>query len=418
MSKQPLPEQNNALSQQRFLMGRLLLITALCAPLLGLAQLKFFILVITLGLTLYYLTALKTKFITRRTYRVALLVFAFLSFSLLKHLYFGELSARYFLYLSYFILTLFIFLFSIEVYKLLARDVLVAIFFYSAAATLLLACIEYALGFSLLAMLPLTGEGHQVGGGIWSNVNTNIVTVLFASMSIFLLGSKTKFYVLTAIALPIAFVLDAKIAILCILLQYMFIALVQSRWARIGVLAFIFIITPVLYAIFFEQVNVIGKTLVQATDLIAQPELVRSLAESGEIFSSAIRVYALLVMFDMMALFGPLDWLFGAGWGSINITFKNVNWSEPVEYFSPHFFYVEVLVYAGISYYLFYYFLIKSYVKRLPWSKFVFAAPVFMSIVAISSAVYYPPLYLFLGLLIYQREQQEKVHSGSPINHD
>lgn len=405
--------KNSEPSQHRWMMSRLLLITALCAPLLGLAQLKFFILVIGLAFVLYYLTALKTKFITRRTYRVTILLFAFLSFSLLKHLYFGELSARYFLYLSYFLLTLFIFLFSIEVYKLLPKNVVIAIFFYTAAATLLLAGIEFVLGFSLLTLLPLTGDGHQVGGGIWSNVNTNIVTVLFAAMSVFLLGSKTKFYVLTATALPIAFVLDAKIAILCILMQYMFIALVQSRWARIGVIAFIFIITPILYAVFYEQITIIGKTLVQATDLIAQPELVRSLAESGEIFSSAIRVYALLIMFDMMSLFGPMDWLFGAGWGSINITFKNINWNEPVEYFSPHFFYIEVLVYAGLSYYLFYYLLIKSYVKSLPWGKLLFTAPVFISIVAISSAVYYPPIYLFLGLLVYQQNQKEIEHSNA-----
>jgi hypothetical protein len=72
-----------------------------------------------------------------------------------------------------------------------------------------------------------------------------------------------------------------------------------------------------------------------------------------------------------------------------------------------------VLVYAGLSYYLFYYLLIKSYVKSLPWGKLLFTAPVFISIVAISSAVYYPPIYLFLGLLVYQQNQKEIEHSNA-----
>lgn len=389
-----------------------LLISLMGAPLLGVSQLKFFLPLLFFGLLLYYLTALKAKFISKRTLSVTLIFSTFISAWLLKHLFFDGLDARYFLYFSYFIITFFIFILAIELFSTLSKQTVINLLFFVSLFTLFLATVEFVLNFSLLTLIPLSGSGHQIGGGAWSNVNTNIVSVFIASMAILLLGDKKRFYALACYALLLGIALDAKIGVLCILLQLAVIALLQSSLARIAALFFMAIIVPVLLFAFSEQVGVIYRALIKANDLLAQPELIRDLAESGQMFSSAIRIYALLVMFDALETFNALDWLLGQGLGSINIQFKNVNWNEPVEYFSPHFFYIEMLVYMGLAYYLFYYCVIKAYVQRFPWRQLLFTAPVWGSVVAISSAVYYPPIYLFLALLVYQQMTKELRETG------
>lgn len=395
-----IDNQVNKGENQRTILSSSLLIALMCAPLLGISQLKFFLPILFFGLLLYYLTVLKEKQITLRTYKITLIALAFFSLWLLKHLYFRELDARYFLYFSYFLITFFIFLISIELYKTLRLKSLINILFYTSIFTLVLSTIEFILNFSLLSLIPLSGSGHQVGGGAWSNVNTNIVSVFIAATSIFLLGNRKLFYILASYSLVLGIALDAKIGVLCILMQLSIITLVQSSLARLAAILFISVIVPVLFFVFQEQVMVIWRALLKANELLAQPELIRDLAESGQMFSSAIRIYAILIMLDALETFTWLDWLFGQGLGSINIQFKNVNWNEPVEYFSPHFFYMEMLVYLGLAYYAFYYSVIKSYVRNFPWKLLFFTAPVWASIVAISSAVYYPPIYLFLGLII------------------
>jgi len=111
-------------------------------------------------------------------------------------------------------------------------------------------------------------------------------------------------------------------------------------------------------------------------------------------------------MLNIIADFSFLNWMFGIGFGNINISFINNEWGGLIEYFAPHLFYLEMTIYAGFSYYIFYFTAMKVIAGRLPWRSMLIATPTLGAIIAISSAVYFLPLYFFLAVLAFWEYEQ------------
>ena len=253
---------------------------------------------------------------------------------------------------------------------------------------------------------PLAGSEYQIGSAFWSNVNTNATALILLNTSLYFLGFKKTFYFNSVLLMMLSLIVDAKLCFIAAAGQVILMQLLASGQARVVFSTSLVIIVPIIFFAFQKQLDYVLYTLNQTLNFLSNTEALEAIVSSGNMFSVAIRAFALSEMLNIIDQFSVLNWLFGIGFGNINIAFVNNGWGGLIEHFAPHLFYLEMLIYAGFSYYLFYFITMKIVGGRVPWRSMLIAMPTLGSIVAISSAVYFLPLYFFLAVLTFWEYEQ------------
>lgn len=340
---------------------------------------------------------------------------SFVSLWIINHVLTGSLSLRYILYLFYFTFTFGIFYFSFRLLITVPKPVIYKIIQTFIYIDLLIALLEVAANLAIFNFYPLVGSEYQVGSAFWSNMNTNAVVLILLNTSLYFLGYKKSFYINTIPLLILSLLVDAKLCFLAALGQVVLTQLMANGTARIFFAIAVVVILPVVAILFQKQLDYVLYALNQALDLLTNTKALEAIVSSGNMFSVAIRAYALSEMLNIVSGFSIVNWLFGIGFGNINISFVNNEWGGLIEHFAPHLFFLEMTIYLGFSYYLFYFIAMKVIAGRLPWRSMLIAIPTLGSIVAISSAVYFLPLYFFFAVICYWEYEQLNIKAQNVI---
>lgn len=383
-------------------------------PSLGVLQLKGFHIAVGVLALIGFLYSCKVDGIDLLKARLLMLLSSFIGVWLVIHVLQGAISARYIAYLFYFIFTFLCFYFSFRALVTLNNVTvfwLIQAFIYFDAALVL---VELLLNVSFLSFYPLSGSEYQVGSAFWANVNTNAAVLILLNTSLYFLGFKKAFNVNSILIMLLSLSIDAKLCFLAAGAQLVLSQLLSSALARFLFIFCVSILIPVLIIIFHAELMYVLAALNQALELVFDTEALEAIVSSGNMFSVAIRAYALSEMFSVLSDFSFVNWLFGIGFGNLNISFVNNSWGGLVEHFSPHLFYLEVIIYAGLSFYIFYLSALTMLSKRFPWRSLLIASPTLGVIIAISSAVYFIPLYFFLASIAYWEysNQQESLNDN------
>ncbi|WP_181901701.1 hypothetical protein [Thalassotalea euphylliae] len=382
------------------------LLLMLIGPSFALMQLKGFHLSVVFLTVVGVLYWLRARAVDSKQAQLIVLLAVFMSLWLPMHLLSGAISARYFAYCFYFIFTLAIFYFSFRALITLNKKTLFRIIQTFIYIDLLVVLAEVFLNIAFFNYYPLAGSEYQVGSAFWSNMNTNAAVLVLLNSSLYFLNFNRAFYINSLPIMMLSLVVDAKLCFLAAAGQLVLAQLLASGVARVVFSIVMIVVAPILAFVFQKQLGYVLYTFNQALEFLANTEALEAIVSSGNMFSVAIRAYALSEMFEVVSKFSFLNWLFGIGFGNINISFVNNEWGGLIEYFAPHLFYLEMLIYAGFSYYVFYFYVMTILAGRIPWRSTLIALPSLGAIVAISSAVYFLPLYFFFAVLTFWEYEQ------------
>jgi len=390
------------------------LLLMLVGPSFALLQLKGFHLSVGfLGLMGFLYWCKNDAVDIKQSYLVT--VFAgFMTIWFVMHFLSGAISVRYFTFCFYFSFTYAIFYFSFRSLISLNKESiyrLIQVFIY---IDLLMVLAEVALNTAFFNFYPLAGSEYQIGSAFWSNMNTNAAVLILLNTTLYFLNFKKAFYFNSVPLMMLSLVVDAKLCFLAAAAQLVLAQLLASGVARVVFAIALVVIVPILAVLFQKQLSYVLYTFNQALDFLSNTEALEAIVSSGNMFSVAIRAFALSEMLNIINEFSLLNWLFGIGFGNINISFVNNEWGGLIEYFAPHLFYLEMIIYAGFSFYFFYFTVMTILGGRFPWRSMLIAMPSLGAIIAISSAVYFLPLYFFLAVLTFweYEQQKENIHEG------
>jgi hypothetical protein len=382
------------------------LMCILVGPSLAILQLKGFHIIFGFLALMGALYVVKEDKIDNKTVALFTTYIIFVSLWVVNHTLAGSLSVRYVLYLFYFTFTLGIFYFSFRLLITVSKDTIYNIIQVFIYIDLLMVLFEVITNIAVFNFYPLAGSEYQIGSAFWSNMNTNATALILLNTSLYFLGFKKTFYTNSILLMILSLIVDAKLCFIAAAGQIILIQLLASGLARVVFSASLVIILPIIFIIFQKQLDYVLYALNQALNLLSNTEALEVIVSSGNMFSVAIRAYALSEMLNIVTQFSLLNWLFGIGFGNINIAFVNNEWGGLIEHFAPHLFYFEMMIYAGFSYYIFYFITMRIVGGRLPWRSMLIAMPTLGSIIAISSAVYFLPLYFFLAILAFWEYEQ------------
>jgi hypothetical protein len=398
-SKTNLPSQH----QFRYV---IFLICILVGPSLAILQLKGFHITFGFLTMMGILYVVKMDSIDLKKVKLFINFVTFVSIWAVNHRLTGVLSARYVLYLFYFTFTLSVFYFSFRLLTTVPKDTIYKIIQTFIYLDFFMVLLEVITNVAFFNYYPLAGSEYQIGSAFWSNVNTNATALILLNTSLYFLGFKKTFYFNSVLLMMLSLIVDAKLCFIAAAGQVILMQLLASGQARVVFSTSLVIIVPIIFFAFQKQLDYVLYTLNQTLNFLSNTEALEAIVSSGNMFSVAIRAFALSEMLNIIDQFSVLNWLFGIGFGNINIAFVNNGWGGLIEHFAPHLFYLEMLIYAGFSYYLFYFITMKIVGGRVPWRSMLIAMPTLGSIVAISSAVYFLPLYFFLAVLTFWEYEQ------------
>lgn len=402
-----LADKSNIYSPSEFRLRYVVfLICMLVGPSLALLQLKGFHLSFAFLLLVGTLYISKTGEIDNKKVTLLMVYFVFIAMWLVNHILVGGLSLRYITYLFYFTFTFGIVYFSFRLLVTVPKFIIYRIIQVFIYIDLFIAILEVVTNLAVFNFYPLAGSEYQIGSSFWSNMNTNVVALIMLNTSLYFLGYKKSFYLNSVPLLILSLLVDAKLCFIAILAQVVLTQLIASGTARVFFTLALVVVIPMVAVFFQQRLDYILYVLGQALDLLTNKEALEAIVSSGNMFSVAIRAYALSEMMSIVSEFSLLNWLFGIGFGNINISFVNNQWGGFIEHFAPHLFFLEMTIYLGFSYYLFYFTVLTTIAGRLPWRSMLIAMPTLGSIVAISSAVYFLPLYFFFAVISYWEYEQ------------
>jgi hypothetical protein len=383
------------------------LLSILFGPGLGIGAIRLFIpatlfLVFVFGI--YTINQRNT--IMPKSYFNALAIFVFFSLWIFfAHLFTGKVNTRYFLYFYYYLFTFLVFLISFWLLSEIEKVKLTRIVTFGVLSCLILAGLEVVIGVSLISMVPLLSSDFEPGSGFWGNPNNNIVALLIFNSYLYISGSKNRYFFFSFLLIILGLMVSARIGVLMILLQCLFFIGSERALMRFILLSLFLAVSPIFIFLFRDQLMVIVVGFGQAFELFSDSQLLTNMAASGQTDSLVIRGYNLFEMLREIANFSWYEWLFGTGFGQLNLVINSSNLNRTIEYFSPHFFYLEIFVYAGFAYYAMFAFAMTSLASKLPLRSVMLLMPCFASIVAISSAVYFVPMYFLLALVCFEQKQ-------------
>ncbi len=385
------------------------MIFLLLGPSLALMQLKGFHLSVVFLFFVGLFYVVKEKRIDLKQMKLALIFISFVFIWLIVHTLQGRFSVRYVTYLFYFTFTFLSFYFSFRLLITIEKSALCRIIQIFIYVDLLIVLLEVMTNQAFFNYYPMAGSEYQIGSAFWSNMNTNAAVLILLNTSLYFLGAKKSFYLNSLPVMMLSLLVDAKLCFIAAASQVLILQLLANVKARLVFIISLVLLVPVLMFVFQKQLSYVIYTLNQATDFLSNSEALEAIVSSGNMFSVAIRAYALSEMLNIVADFSLMNWLFGIGFGNINISFVNNGWGGLVEYFAPHLFFLEMTIYAGFSYYIFYFTIFRTICGRLPWRSMLMALPSIAAIIAISSAVYFLPFYFFLAVLAYWEYQQQNI---------
>lgn len=353
-----------------------------------------------------FLYLVRGKVLDKKQAQLIIIYGVFVCLWLFMHTMSGVISVRYITYLFYFTFTFVIFYFSFRALVSLEKRTIFNIIQGFIYVDLVLVLFEVVTNQALFNYYPLAGSDYQVGSAFWSNMNTNAAALILLNTSLYFLDFKKAFYVNSIPLMILSLIVDAKLCFIAAAGQIVLAQLMASGFARVVFSASLIILIPIISIIFQKQLSYVLYTLNQALDFLSNTEALEAIVSSGNMFSVAIRAYALSEMLNIVENFSLLNWLFGIGFGNINISFINNEWGGLIEYFAPHLFFLEMTIYAGFSYYIFYFQVMRVMGGRFPWRSMLIATPTLGAIIAISSAVYFIPFYFFLAVLAFWEYEQ------------
>lgn len=383
------------------------LLSILFGPGLGIGPLRLYIpaiLFLSFVFGLHFIKRRQT--VMPKSYFNALAIFSIFSlFMLVAHLFTGKINARYFLYFYYYLFTFLVFLISFWLLSKVDKSKLTRFITFGILSCVVLAILEVAIGISLISSIPILSPDFEPGSGFWGNPNTNIVALLIFNSYFYFSGLQSRYFLFSLLLIILGLMISARIGVLMILLQCLFFIGSERVSIRFILLALFFAAAPIFIFVFHEQLRIIVAGFGKAFVLFSDSQLVTNMAESGQTDSLVIRGYSLFEMLKQIGSFTWHEWVFGSGFGQLNLVINNSKLGGPIEYFSPHFFYLEIFVYAGLAYYLMFAFAMRSLAGKFPLKTIILLLPCFASIVAISSAVYFVPMYFLLALACFQQKQ-------------
>ncbi|MDP4536909.1 hypothetical protein Q3O60_11965 [Alkalimonas collagenimarina] len=372
----------------------------LVGPALSIGLLKahlvavFFVILILIATSLKYMKADKGML----TSCALLLSCCFIWFAV--HALNGAINARYFMYLFYTVFCFMVFIASYHALSKLNNHTLTNFLFVFCSLNLLIGFVEMIVGLSFFGLNPV-GDRFQIGSSFWANVNTNAYAVLIFSCAIYVLGGFKKYLFITLLLIVYCLFIHAKLVLALTAMQFVFFAMYSNPRYRIYGLLFLAIVSPVFVYLFYNNFLAIFLAAEYAVELISNDNSLKELVESGRLSSIAIRAYTLSEMTTILQNFDVWKFLFGAGFGSINISFMNNTLGVYETYYSPHFFYLEIFIFSGLLFYVMYLAAIKALSGHFGIKYFVLFSPAFAAVIAVSSAVYFPPFYFLLALVAF-----------------
>lgn len=376
-----------------------LILFVFLGPTFGFLELKAFHLFLAFILLCWLLLLLRNKKLARQDFLFLGIVFVSCSIYLVYAVAMNMITGRYIQYFYYYVVALLVFFFSSQAIKKSSnKNIYVFLQIYIFFNVFIAFC-ELILNLSIFSYYPFAGTDYQVGSSFWANVNTNVVVLMIASSTMFFIGYKRSALFNFLPIFTLAAAVDAKLCILGMIGQILFFLLYSNSRLRMWFFILSTLLLPLFYLAFTPYFNAASIAVIRGWELLSQPEVLQKIVSSGNLYSIAIRAYALSEMLRMLSDFEWYNWLFGGGFGSINVSFTNNKWGGEVNFFSPHFFYLEILVYGGFFYYFVLFNLMKVVHESVPWKAIIISLPLLGSVVAISSAVYFMPLYFYLAVI-------------------
>ncbi|WP_162924146.1 hypothetical protein [Shewanella algidipiscicola] len=369
-------------------------------PSISLGPLKMYHFSVGVILAVAFFSCLKFMHVAKEELLSFLLLLAFLSVLFIKHLAFDTIDSRYFLYVFYFFVTYFVFTFSRQALHRLGLERVAEIIIFVSYLNFAVAFVELLLGVSIFGLNPLNGD-FQNASSLWGNVNSNAICLLFSSVAVYYSGKKGHYFYLTILLIAYCLAIHSKLALMATLGQMCFLLMANSNKARVYFLIFSVIASTIGVVFLSNHLESLIEAVSRAWHFLANTQELKSVVESGSLESIAVRAYALSEMIKIVNDFGLLDFMFGVGFGIINISFYNEVWMKTVSHFPPHFFYMEMLIYSGLSFFIFYFLQFKILSGRFALKYVLILSPSLLSIISVSSAVYFTPYYFFLALIVY-----------------
>ncbi|WP_157577401.1 hypothetical protein [Shewanella waksmanii] len=390
-------------------------------PSVSVGPIKLYHLITAILLVFTAFIVLRTKKVDRKDFLSVLITCFFVAYLFVKHFYFDEISLRYFVYLFYFLVTYVVYLLSFHSIKSLGLEKIANIIVVVSYFNLFLAFFELSLGISVFNFNPL-GVEFQNMSSLWGNVNTNAICLLFSTVAVYYSGRRKHYFVLTLLLVLYCLAIHSKLALMATIGQMSFLVMANSYKARLYFLCGAVVVGTLTTMFLSNHIESVVNAVVQAWNFLANTEQLKAVVESGTLESIAVRAYALSEMLNILKGFNLLDYLFGIGFGSINISFYNETWMKTVSYFPPHFFYLEMIIYCGISFFAFYFIQIKVLSGKFGLKYMLILLPSFMSVISVSSVVYFVPFYFFLAMITYlnlvTKEEHPSPNSGQLKGHE
>lgn len=380
-------------------------------PSISLGPLKMYHFSVAGLLALAFFSCLKFMRVAKGELVSFLVLLAFLFVLFIKHFAFNSIDTRYFIYLFYFFITYSVFIFSRHALDLLGLERVSRIILFVSYLNFSVALLELVLGISLFGLNPLSGD-FQNASSLWGNVNTNAICLLFSSVAVYYSGRKDHYFYLTILLIVYCLAIHSKLALMATVGQMCFLLMASSNKARVYFLIISVVIGSIGMIFLSNHLESLIGAISQAWHFLGNTKELKAVVESGSLESIAVRAYALSEMIQMVKGFSFLDYALGVGFGSIDISFYNETWMKTVSHFPPHFFYMEMLVYTGFSFFIFYFLQFKILSGKFCLKYCLILLPTLLSIISVSSAVYFTPYYFFLALIVYLNSSNSRRSSN------
>lgn len=372
----------------------------LVGPALSLSLLKAHLLAVFFVILVMVATALKNRVADKRMLAVFTLIVSCCLFWFLLHALSGAVNTRYFVYLFYTIFCFMVFVASFYALTRLRASALSDVLFVVCCINLIIAYAELVMGISLFGLNPV-GDLFQIGSSFWANVNTNAYAVLIFSSAMYLLGAFKRYLIITIMLLVYCVFIQAKLILAFTMLQFIFFIMYSNPRYRVYGFLTLALFTPLFTYFFYGNIFSIFLAVEYAAALITDEHALKELVETGRLSSVVIRAYTLSEMIATIQDFELWHFLFGQGFGTINISFMNNTLGVYETHYSPHFFFLEIFIYAGVLFYALYLISIRLLAGSFGMRYFFLLSPAFAAVIAVSSAVYFPPFYFLLALVAF-----------------
>jgi len=245
----------------------------------------------------------------------------------------------------------------------------------------------YGVGYSNLPIKHLYSALH-------ANINDQSLSLLILCSVVSITNSRDNkvIFFLFFVCIGYAYYVGSRLIILFTIVQFLLLVFYKLIGRRM-------FLWSVMLSFFTLAIITIGALSLYDVGIFLDDFSYQVFLTKSTYSSIEMRVFLLLESFRTAADMSLVEYLFGLGFGQDN--FINP-FNTGQEYYNLHNTYMEFFINGGVFIYMC--FLLVATVFRVDYSSFIINillySPVFLSVVSISSAVYYPQFYVLMAAVV------------------